>query len=202
MTGKPPIGIHRPILFRPGVLFPVDEDEIFLEDEGDGVVGVGAEVVEGVFLADFQACHDGGHFGHAAHAIGTDAVLLVFIHLVMDDIPIDGCFADDFAAGFDDAVQHRVRAGDAQVSVFVFQGEQGFVRIARSGARPGPRRAPRMGKVLAALHIGLGTSRPHRQNKQNKQNKQKLFHRYFVFHGKFNELVGQTKIKIPGRGRE
>ena len=178
------VPIDIPNLFRPGILFPIDEDEVFLEDEGDGVVGVGAEVVEGVFLADFQACHDGGHFGHAAHAIGTDAVLLVFIHLVMDDIPIDGCFADDFAAGFDDAVQHRVRAGDAKVAVFVFQGEKGYVRIVQRGAGPGRRGAPRMGKVLAALHMGLGTSRPYRQNKQNQQ---KLFHRYFVFIGKSNE---------------
>ena len=102
--------------------------EAFLEDEGKGFYAGadGAGIVERVFLPFFQAGDDRGHLFHPAHAVCGRAIF--FINSVVDDIPLDRNIAGD-SVELDGAVHRRIRAGDAQVAVFVFQDKQGDVRL-------------------------------------------------------------------------
>ena len=105
--------------------FVPDQMEAFLEDEGEGFyAAAGAGIVERVFFPFLQTGYDGGHFCHPAHAVSGRAVF--FIDAVKDGVPFDRDIAGD-SVEFDGAVHRRIRAGDAQVAVFVFQGKQGDV---------------------------------------------------------------------------
>ena len=108
--------------------FVPNQMEAFPEDEGEGFYAGadGAGIVERVFLPFFQAGYDGGHFFHPAHAVRGRAIL--FIDPVVDDAPLDRRLAGD-SVELDGAVHRRIRAGDAQVAVFVFQDKQGDVRL-------------------------------------------------------------------------
>ena len=102
--------------------------EAFPEDEGEGFYAGadGAGIVERGLFTFLQAGYDGGHFFHPAHAISGRSIF--FIDSVTDGVPIDRDIAGD-SVERDGTVHRRIRAGDAQVAVFVFQDKQGDVRL-------------------------------------------------------------------------
>lgn len=132
------------------ILLSLNQIEAFLEDEGDGRDTLGGDVMEGVFLSGFQPGHEGGHRFNLAQAIGVAAVRRGFcFDGVMDDISLDGNGAGESVI-LEGTVYQRIRAGDAQVSVFVFQGKDRFDSpiLSRPGVCAGG--APGIGKVLGA----------------------------------------------------